>query len=135
LILFPNPAILPPARIFESPWFSRFAAKEGISDGELRDVVAQLEQGTVYANLGGGVYKQRLADNRVLLFFRSGDRAFFHYGFAKADRENITPKELRDMKKFARDILSWTVEELEAAVKAGRIKEIKEQKDERQKTD
>jgi hypothetical protein len=47
-------------RIFKNTWFTRFAGKEGITDGELRELVNQLEagQGT---NLGGSVYKMRLA--------------------------------------------------------------------------
>ena len=45
-------------RIFKRPWFSRFAAKEGIPDNELKDIVNNvLESDLAEANLGGGVYK------------------------------------------------------------------------------
>jgi hypothetical protein len=48
-------------RLFKNTWFSRFAKKEGITDEELRETVNQLEAGQADADLGGGVYKVRLA--------------------------------------------------------------------------
>jgi hypothetical protein len=44
-------------RIFKKTWFTRFADKEGIKDGELKVLVDQLEAGQAEADLGGGVYK------------------------------------------------------------------------------
>jgi hypothetical protein len=47
-------------RVFKVSWFSKFAAKEGIQDGELRDIVDDvLEAGKADADLGGSVYKIR----------------------------------------------------------------------------
>jgi len=43
-------------RIFKYPRFNRFAAKEGITDTELREIPDQLEAGQADADLGGGVY-------------------------------------------------------------------------------
>ena len=71
-------------RIFKNAWFSRFARKEGIGDDELRDIVDELEAGQADADLGGDVYKQRLArpgegksgGYRVIVFFRSEERTF-----------------------------------------------------------
>jgi len=40
-------------RIFKNTWFTRFADKESITDGELREMVNQLEAGQVGANLSG----------------------------------------------------------------------------------
>ncbi len=48
-------------RIFKTSWFSRFADKEHLIDGILKKAVTQLEAGQFDADLGGGVYKQRLA--------------------------------------------------------------------------
>jgi hypothetical protein len=72
-------------RIFKNTWFTRFAEKEGITNGELRELVNQLETGQAEADLGSGVYKVRLArpsegksgGYRVIVFFRSEKRAFF----------------------------------------------------------
>ena len=90
-------------RIFKNTWFERFAEKEGIADDSLKDVVDQLETDQADANLGGGVYKVRIArpgegksgGYRAIVFFRSRERTFFTYAFAKSDRGNIDRGELR----------------------------------------
>jgi hypothetical protein len=41
-------------RIFKNTWFTRFADKGGITNGELRELVNQLEAGQAEADLGGG---------------------------------------------------------------------------------
>jgi hypothetical protein len=119
-------------RIFTNTWFARFAAKEGIADGELLDMVNRLEAGRVDADLGGGVYKVRIArpgagksgGYRVILFFRSGERTFYVYGFAKSARANIGEKELAKLKQRAKTRFSMTDEQIKAALKAGILKEI-----------
>ena len=70
-----------------------------------------LETDQADANLGGGVYKVRVARQdegkaggyRVIVFFRSGERTFFRYGFAKSDIGNISKKELKFMKQAAKE--------------------------------
>ena len=107
-------------RVFKNTWFARFARKEGISDEELRDIVDQLEAGQVDADLGGGVYKVRLSRSgegkaggyRVIVFFRSEERTFFVYGFAKSDRGNINEGDLRVFKKRAKEFFSLTDEQI-----------------------
>ena len=119
-------------RIFKTPWFTRFASKERIIDNSLKKAVDQLEAGQFDADLGGGVYKQRLArvgegksgGYRVLICFRQGTRSFFMYGFQKSDRENITASERDDLKKLAKALFSMTDEQLDAKVKTGAFQEI-----------
>jgi hypothetical protein len=46
-------------RVFKVNWFTRFAAKEGISDNELNAIVDNvLETGQADAALGGDVYEE-----------------------------------------------------------------------------
>jgi len=119
-------------RIFKNPWFTRFAAKEGITDDELKDMVNQLEAGQADADLGGGVYKVRVArpgagksgGYRVIVFFRSGERTFYVYGFAKSARDNIGDKELRKLKDDAKDNLNQTNEQLKIKLDAGQWIEL-----------
>jgi len=119
-------------RVFKSTWFSRFTKKENISDDELRNVVNQLESGQINANLGGGVYKERIARTgegksggyRVILFFRSGKRVFYIYGFAKANKGNISNKELKKLKQQAISMFSMTEIQIKDAVKNGILIEI-----------
>jgi hypothetical protein len=88
------------ARLFKSAWFAKFVAKEGISDEELKDAVEGIERERRDGGLGSGVYKWRIARQgagksggyRVIVFFKSSERAVFVYGFAKSDRGNIEKK-------------------------------------------
>ena len=92
----------------------------------------QLEAGQFDADLGGGVYKQRTArpgagksgGYRIIVFFRSGSLAFFVYGFAKSNQANITAKQLRNLKILAKQRLSMTDKQLEAALQKQTLKEI-----------
>ncbi|MDR1787553.1 MAG: type II toxin-antitoxin system RelE/ParE family toxin [Treponema sp.] len=119
-------------RIFKTTWFDRFAAKEAISDDELRSVVNELETGQPDANLGGGVFKMRLArpgagksgGYRVVVFFRAGERTFFVYGFAKSDRGNISRRQLAEFKNAAKIAFSYTDAQLDERVKLKRYLEI-----------
>jgi hypothetical protein len=119
-------------RTFKNTWFTRFADKEGISDDELLAAVDDIEAGQFDADLGGGVFKQRIARQgsgksgayRAIVFYRSGDKTFFAYGFAKSDRNNITQTELVKMKKQAATQLSMTDKQIKDALEAGVLKEI-----------
>lgn len=120
-------------RIFKNTWFSRFAAKEGIEDSELKDIVSNtLETRQAEANLGGGVYKVRVARPgegksgayRVIVFFKSEFRTFFVYGFEKSDRANISPSEKRIFKKEAKDDFSLTDTKIIARIAKGTLLEV-----------
>jgi hypothetical protein len=119
-------------RIFKNSWFTRFAVREGIADGELRGIVGQLEAGQADADLGGGVYKVRIArpgagksgGYRVIVFFRSGERTFYMYGFAKSDMGNISEKQLRNLKETAKIALAVSDKQLEERVEKGEYTEI-----------
>jgi hypothetical protein len=91
-------------RIFKSPWFSRFAVKEGITDKGLKTIVNDvLEKNLAEADLGGGVYKVRTARHgegksggyRVIVFFRRGDKTFFY-----SCRRGLIPRPLGRLKRY-----------------------------------
>jgi len=118
--------------VFKNTWFNRFADKEGITDDELREMVNQFEAGQADANLGGDVYKVRIArpgegksgGYRIIVFFRSGKRTFYVYGFAKSDLGNINEKQLRDFKRTAKAVLALTEKQLDDVLKTGTYLEI-----------
>lgn len=119
-------------RIFRNQWITKFAKKHKISDSELIEAVERADDGLIDADLGGGVIKQRIARQgqgrsggyRSLIFFRRGERAFFMTAFAKNDRENITDKELAELKKAAAIILAMTETDIEQAKANGTFTEI-----------
>jgi hypothetical protein len=58
------------------------------------------------------------------VFFRSGERTFFVYGFAKSDTANISGKELRIFKRGAKTDLKLTDKQIEARLRNGSLQEI-----------
>jgi hypothetical protein len=120
-------------RVFKNTWFARFAAKEGIADGELKAIVNDvLEAGQAEANLGGGVCKVRLArpgegksgGYRVIVYFRSQFRTFFVYGFEKSVRANIGQGELQAFKKDAKYDFALTDEQIRTWLEKGSLIEV-----------
>lgn len=85
--------------------FARWQAGERLSDAVLCKAVHEMESGLVDADLGGGLYKKRIArpgagksgGYRTLLSARVGHCYVFLYGFPKSDKGNIT----RDEKSIA----------------------------------
>jgi len=119
-------------RIFKTKPFARFASREGIADEELCEAAYRAERGLIDADLGGGVIKQRLAREgqgksggfRSIVLFRRGSKAFFVYGFAKSNRDNIRRDELKAFRKLAGELLTLDDKALAAAMTNGTIMEI-----------
>ena len=118
---------------FKTKAFTRFADREGLEDASLREAVRRAERGLVDADLGGGVIKQRIARAgggrsggfRTIVLFRRGELAFFVYGFAKSDRENLRPDELAAFRLLANEYLGLDKAGLTAAQSVGAIIEVK----------
>ena len=112
--------------------FARFARKEKMSAKALLEAAAGVAQGQFDADLGGGVFKQRVARPgagksggfRAILFFQAGRHTFFAYGFAKSERANVSAKELKALKKLADELLGYSVAKITAAVAAGELVEL-----------
>jgi hypothetical protein len=120
-------------RIFKYARFSRFARKENIKDDELLNIVDQLETGQPDADLGGGVFKIRVARSgegksggyRIIVFFKSGERVFYVHGFAKSDMANIGKKELAKAKRQAKTLFAMTDSQIQTALKERMFEEIR----------
>jgi hypothetical protein len=91
-----------------------------------------MERGLLDADLGGDVYKKRIAragagksgGYRVILCFRREERTFFIYGFAKSDRDNIKSDELKAFKDVAKTMFVLTKQQIEGYLKRGVLVEI-----------
>ena len=120
-------------RIFKSRWFVRFTKKEKITDRQLISAISDIEAGTIDANYGGGVIKQRIARTgegksggyRSIIFYLKGDKAFFVYGFSKKDQDNISKDEEAYFKKLAKVTLKMTDIDISAVLEEGTYVEIK----------
>lgn len=119
-------------RVFVTKEFSRYARREGIKDALLCEAVRRAEHGITDAVLGGGLIKQRVARAgqgrrggfRFLMAFQANRRAFFVYGFAKSERENIQPDEMSFWREVASAFLRMDEAKLEIMLEEGEIKQV-----------
>ena len=119
-------------RVFKNAWFERFARKQGIADKALLEAIKRVGRGLIDADLGGGVIKQRVARPghgksggfRTIILYRTTERAFFVYGFAKSDRENIDDDEEAEFKKAAAHVLGLSEEHLAKLIVKGLFSEV-----------
>jgi hypothetical protein len=119
-------------RIFQNKAFLRFAKKAGIGDAVLCEAIRDAERGLIAADLGGGVIKQRIARPgqgksggfRTLIVFRAGARAFFVYGFAKNEMDNIGQDELVALKKLATALLAYDDKAIARVIASGTLAEV-----------
>jgi hypothetical protein len=119
-------------RVFKTKAFARFTRKEGISNTKLSDAVREIEKGSYEADLGGGLFKKRVArlgagksgGYRTAVAYREGIRSVFLYGFPKNDKGNLSDLELKELKKVAKIFLQFSDIEMEKALNEGEIKEV-----------
>ena len=117
---------------FKTKAFARFAEREGLEDAALCEAVRRAGSGLIDADLGSGVIKQRIARKgggrsggyRTIVLFRRGELAFFVYGFAQSDRENLRRDELATYRLLADEYLSLDGAGLAAAQATGAIIEV-----------
>lgn len=118
--------------VYKTREFSRFARKAELGSTELLEAARAVASGRWDADLGGGVFKQRIARKgsgksggfRTIVLFKVGGHSFFVHGFAKNEKANITPGELKALKKLAATFLGLDAAALETASAAGEIAEV-----------
>lgn len=119
-------------RVFKTRFFGRWMRKTELTDSTLCGAVAEMAQGLIDADLGGGVVKKRVGlagrgkrgGARTLVATNKRNRWFFLYGFEKNDRANITDDELEALKEIAEELLARTGLQLDQAIRDGSLQEI-----------
>ena len=119
-------------RVLKVTWFSRWARRQNIDDATLQRALDEIRRGLVDADLGAGLVKKRIARPgkgkssgfRVIVAVRVGQRAFFLYGFAKNQSDNIRPSELSDFKKLATELQSYSDAYIDDLIDLGELVEL-----------
>lgn len=90
-------------RVFKTKGFATAAKKADITDAELCKAIEEVVKGQA-DDLGGGVWKKRLNENRhrSIILAKGGSYWVYQFLFAKKDQENITKKELAAFKDLAK---------------------------------
>jgi len=114
--------------------FARFARKAGLADASLTKAAAEVAAGEFDADLGGHVYKQRVArvgggksgGFRTIILFKVGGHSFFAHGFAKNEKANVTAKELKALKKLAEVLLTMSEADIDKGIAAGEFVKVED---------
>jgi len=119
-------------RILKRKDFARWQAGEKLSDTALCKAVLEMESGLIDADLGGFLYKKRIArpgggksgGYRTLLSARVGSRYVFLHGFTKSNKANITQDEKNALQFAGKVFLELSAEALWMAVQSGVLWEV-----------
>lgn len=118
--------------VFVTKEFARFARRSRLSGAKLLQAATEVMDGQYDADLGGGVFKQRVAREgsgksggfRTIILFKVGGHCFFAHGFAKSERANVSAKELKALKQLAGLLLGFSEEQLQSARVSGELIEV-----------
>ena len=124
-------------RIFAIKRFRSWANAHDLSDELLCEAVDEITRGLIEANLGGNLYKKRIATKgrgksgsvRTLLAYSANHRTIFLYAFEKSDRDNITPKEKAALQELGRFYLMLSDSELAQRLESKAIIEVTRRKE------
>lgn len=118
--------------IFKRKEFGRWQAGERFADSVLCNAVREMASGLVDADLGGHLYKKRVAragagksgGYRTLLSARFGTRYVFMYGFPKNATANITQDEKKALQYAGKVLLDLSGASLVKALQSGVLLEV-----------
>ncbi|CAA0105276.1 Uncharacterised protein [Zhongshania aliphaticivorans] len=120
--------------IYKTKVFASLTKKEALSDNDLINACKEMSNGLFDAELGGNVYKKRIASGnkgksggyRTIVGAVIGGKYFFLYAFAKNDRANINAKEKLALKELAKEFLEFGLDELNQLIDGGELIKVGE---------
>lgn len=112
-------------RVFKTRDFNGRAAKSGISDAQLCRALQEVRKGQA-DDLGGGVWKKRLNENRhrSIILAKGSHYWVYQFLFAKQNQDNITQKELVAFRKLAKIYEGLNPEQVQRLVDGREFMEI-----------
>lgn len=118
--------------ILKNKAFHHWTKKLRINDSVLINAIEEIKTGLYEANLGGYIYKKRIALSgrgkrggaRTIVAFKLIDRAIFIYGYAKNERPNITTSEEEALKTLAKSYMDLSENQLHQAITTGEVIEV-----------
>lgn len=112
--------------------FGKWAKKQRINFDSLKEAAYEVIEGKTEANLGGELYKKRLAIPgkgkrgaiRTILFFKRDDKLIYIHGFKKNEKSNISPSEHKLFKSLADIFRNTSAKDLTHAIQQGDFEEL-----------
>ncbi|OMQ21299.1 type II toxin-antitoxin system RelE/ParE family toxin [Serratia oryzae] len=112
-------------RVFKTKWFTKAAKSHAIKDSDLCRAIDAVMEGKA-DDLGGGVYKKRLNQNRdrAIILAKGGDHWFYTFLYAKQDMANIDDSELSGFRELAKHYACLADEKITVLIKNKELVEI-----------
>lgn len=125
-------------KVYVGKDFARNARRQGLTDKDLRAAIVRAEKGSIDADLGHGLIKQRVPREnegrsggyRTIIFYKKGRISVFLHMFAKSGQANLKASELQVYVQLAKGYEKLTAAQIKELIKSGRWKEIEYEKDE-----
>jgi hypothetical protein len=119
-------------RIFKTHIFAKWAKQENVTDKVIRKAVTEMQSGLIYAELGDGLCKQRIArpgqgkrgGHRTLVAFKKDDRSVFVFGFSKNEHDNINDLDEKKYRELTQFYLNLSNEQLDKMISEKRLIEV-----------
>ncbi len=124
--------------IYKLKKFTKWQLDNSIKDSQLLEVIQEINESPKIGSLGKFLYKKRIGNesagkrsgHRVIVAAKIEQNYFFMYGFQKNEKDNLEEKELKIFKELAKDYVSYSLYQLEIALKAGELQQLQEQENE-----
>jgi len=125
--------------IYKTKEFCSLTKKEQLSDADLVQACREMDQGLIDADLGGALYKKRVATGnkgkssgfRTLIGAVIGEKYFFLYAFAKNKRSNISYQEQIALRELAYCLIHFDQHELKHLIETGELIKVEALPEER----
>jgi hypothetical protein len=119
-------------KIYKTPKFSQWLTDVGLTDKSLTDAVNEMVLGLIDADLGGGLYKKRIAlpgrgkraGARTIVASYVNNKWFFLFAFAKNERDNISQNEKTAFQVIAHSLFALDEKALEKALSDKKLVEV-----------
>lgn len=106
--------------VYKTRTFTRWMKKSELNDQDLVDAVKEMQAGLIDADLGGDIYKKRIAIGnkgksagvRTIVATKKNNVWFYIFGFEKKVRANISDDEKEALQFLARDLLNADTQQI-----------------------
>lgn len=119
--------------IFMVKSFKKWLQKQNINTDILIEIVKEIQDGLVDADLGNFLYKKRIPVHgkgkrggaRTLVAYKKNSRLFFLHGFAKNEKDNITNKEKIALIEYVNLYMGFSKQQLNNSMECRELIEVK----------